>query len=57
MRICIVSDAYYPYPSGVTEHAYNLANALREKNHYVTIISIHYPKEEKEEGVERIGRV
>ena len=57
MRICVVSDAYYPYPSGVTEHAYNLTKSLREKNHSVTILTLHYPKEQKEKGVERIGRV
>lgn len=57
MKICIVSDAYYPYPSGVTEHAYNLAKYLREKGHRVTILTLHYPGEKKEKNVERVGRV
>jgi len=30
---------------------------LRRKGHSVTILTIHYPKEEKEKGVERLGRV
>jgi phosphatidylinositol alpha-mannosyltransferase len=57
MRICVVSDAYYPYPSGVTEYAYNLSKSLREKGHSVTILTLHYPSEEKREGVTRVGRV
>ena len=57
MRICVVSDAYYPYPSGVTEYAHNLSKSLREKGHSVTILTLHYPGEEKREGVERVGRV
>jgi len=57
MRICVVSDAYYPYPSGVTEHVYNLTRTMREKGHRVTVLTIHYPKEKKEKGVKRLGRV
>jgi phosphatidylinositol alpha-mannosyltransferase len=57
MNVCIVSDAYYPYPSGVSEHAHNLAEALRSKGHQATILTLHYPKEESEEDVKRIGRV
>lgn len=57
MKICIVSDAYYPYPSGVSEHAHNLARALRKKGHDTTILTLHYPKEKSEEGVARVGRV
>ncbi len=57
MRVCIASDPYYPYPSGVTEYTYNLAKSLREKGHSVTILTLHYPDEEREEGVVRVGRV
>jgi len=57
MRICIVSDPYYPYPSGVTEYTHNLSKALRDKGHKVTILTLHYPNEKREKGVERIGRV
>jgi phosphatidylinositol alpha-mannosyltransferase len=57
MRICIVSDSYYPYPSGVSEHAHNLAETLRNKGHEVAILTLHYPKERIEEGVQRVGRV
>ncbi len=57
MKICIVSDAYYPYPSGVSEHAHNLAQTLRKKGHDTTILTLHYPKERSEQGVARVGRV
>lgn len=57
MKICIVSDAYYPYPSGVSEHAHNLAEALRGKGHAATILTLHYPEEQTEEHVARVGRV
>ena len=57
MRICIVSDAYYPYPSGVSEHAHNLAQSLTKKGNSVTILTSHYPGEKKEKAVVRIGRI
>lgn len=57
MRICVVSDAYYPYPSGVSEYAHNLAKYLKEKGNSVTILTLHYPGEEQDEGVVRVGRV
>lgn len=63
MKICIVSDAYYPYPSGVSEYAFYVAKYLRKFGHDVKILTTHYPKtkgiegKEFEEGVFRVGRV
>jgi phosphatidylinositol alpha-mannosyltransferase len=63
MKICIVSDAYYPYPSGVSEYTFYLAKYLRRRGHKVKILTTNYPNErgiegkEFEEDVIRIGRV
>lgn len=57
MKICVVSDAYYPYPSGVSEYAFYLARYLRKFGHTVEILTTHYPREQPEEGVRRVGRV
>jgi phosphatidylinositol alpha-mannosyltransferase len=63
LRICLVSSAYRPYPSGVSEHVYNLACALRELGHEVTILTTRFPafespdKESAEPAeVYRLGR-
>ena len=55
MKILLVSDAYYPYPSGVTEYVYSLAKYLRERKHRVDILTLHYDGEKEEEGVYRVG--
>ncbi|NIA23784.1 MAG: glycosyltransferase [Proteobacteria bacterium] len=55
MKILLVSDAYYPYPSGVTEYVYNVAKYLRERKHKVDILTLHYDDEKKERDVYRIG--
>jgi len=57
MKICISSDPYYPYPSGVSEYTYYLAKYLRRFGHVVKILTTHYPGEKEEEGVFRVGRV
>ncbi len=63
MKICIVSDAYYPYPSGVSEYTFYVAKYLRKRGHKVRILTTHYPRikgvrgEETERGVFRVGRV
>lgn len=58
LRILQVSDAYYPYPSGVTEYVHNLTQALRRLGHEVSILTGHYQKnEETQPGVYRLGRV
>lgn len=63
MKICIASDAYYPYPSGVSEYTYYVAKYLREFGHEVKILTTNYPNEkgivdkDTEKDVKRIGRV
>ena len=63
MKICVVSDAYYPYPSGVSDYAFYVAKYLRRFGHKVTILTTNYPNligiknNETEEGVKRVGRV
>lgn len=58
MNILIVSDAYYPYPSGVTEYVHNLAKKLRELGHKVTIVATSFnPVEDKKYDAIRVGRV
>lgn len=55
MKILLVSDAYYPYPSGVTEYVYNVAKYLRERGHKVDILTLHYDNEKQENDVYRVG--
>lgn len=58
MKICLVSDSYYPLPGGVTEHIHHLAKELRKMGHTVIILTAHYPQgsERDGEGVHRVGR-
>ncbi len=44
MKICIVSDLYYPYPGGVSEHVHHTALELRKLGHEVKILTTNYPK-------------
>lgn len=57
MKICLVSDPYYPYPSGVSEYTHYLAKYLRRFGHKVKILTTHYKDEKYEPDVIRIGRV
>ncbi len=43
MRILLVSAAYRPYPSGVSEHIYNLALNLKNLGQDVTILTTNFP--------------
>lgn len=43
LRICLVSAAYRPYPSGVSEHIYNLAVALKNLGQDITILTTNFP--------------
>ncbi len=43
LHICLVSAAYRPYPSGVSEHVYNLAKSLKELNQEITILTTKFP--------------
>ena len=44
LRICQVSAAYYPYPSGVSEIVHHLGLTLKERGHDVQILTINYPQ-------------
>ncbi|MEO0162450.1 MAG: glycosyltransferase family 4 protein [candidate division WOR-3 bacterium] len=57
MKICLVSDPYYPYPSGVSEYTHYLAKYLRRLGHTVKILTTHYKEEVPEPDVFRVGRV
>lgn len=57
MKICLVSDPYYPYPSGVSEYTHYLAKYLRRFGHTVKILTTHYQGEKFEPDVLRVGRV
>ncbi len=61
MKILQVSSAYYPYPSGVTEAVHNLAEALLNLGHSVSILTTNFTLDFKDEvktdiPVERFGR-
>ncbi|MDH5186025.1 MAG: glycosyltransferase family 4 protein, partial [candidate division WOR-3 bacterium] len=49
MRILLVSSAFYPYPSGISEHVYYLAKGLKARGHDVKILTTHYPKRWEDE--------
>jgi len=57
MKICLVSDPYYPYPSGVSEYTHYLAKYLKRFGHHVKILTTHYQGERQENDVVRMGRV
>lgn len=57
MKICVVSDPYYPYPSGVSEYTYYLAKYLRRFGHSVKIVTTHFPNDRPEADLVRFGRV
>jgi phosphatidylinositol alpha-mannosyltransferase len=42
LRICLVSAAYRPYPSGVSEHVHHLAVALRDLGEDVHILTTSF---------------
>jgi len=57
LRILQSSDAYYPFPGGVSEHMHYLSLYLRERGHRVTILTADYGSGTAERDVVRIGRV
>ena len=58
MRILMVTDAYYPYPSGVSEYVHCLSNALRNLGHTVDIVATSFgAAEDHKYNAKRIGRV
>jgi phosphatidylinositol alpha-mannosyltransferase len=57
LRICQVSAAYYPYPSGVTELVHHLSDALRARGHEVHILTTSYHNDgPRTRYVTRVGR-
>lgn len=64
MRICMVSDNYYPYIGGIAEHIHHLAGELRKRGHTVKILTTKVggktlaclDKVPDEEQVFRVGR-
>lgn len=62
MRILLVSSAYWPYPSGISEHVYHLAKHLTSRGHQVKILTTNYPsnwEDTPDDNLEiiRLGRV
>ena len=60
LHVCLVSAAYHPYPSGVSEHVRHLALALKELGQDVHVLTTNYPG--KQDNVDpfpvtRLGRV
>jgi phosphatidylinositol alpha-mannosyltransferase len=57
LRICLVSAAYRPYPSGVSEHVHHLAEGLRDLGQDVSIVTTSYDRERGSKGVrEKAGK-
>ncbi len=59
LRICLVSAAYRPYPSGVSEHVHHLAEALRDSGQDVSVLTTSFPGLEEYQPsfpVTRFGR-
>jgi phosphatidylinositol alpha-mannosyltransferase len=58
MRVCIVSDSYYPHPGGVTEHIHHTAIELRKLGHDVKILTADFGDNQGYEGPDilRVGR-
>ncbi len=58
LKVLMVTDAYYPYPSGVSEYVHYLSNALRDLGHKVHIVATSFGKKEdgKYDAI-RIGKV
>ncbi len=57
MRVLLVSDAYYPYPSGVSELTHNRMLYLKEKGIEVDILTSSYGKDDEKYDVYRLGKV
>jgi phosphatidylinositol alpha-mannosyltransferase len=59
LRVCLVSAAYRPYPSGVSEHVHHLALELQRLGHTVHVLTTRFShKDEADPGipVTRLGR-
>jgi len=57
LDVCLVSAAYRPYPSGVSEHVHHLAAELRKLGHRVHVLTTNYGSgQAPEPDVTRLGR-
>ncbi len=57
MKILLVSDNYYPYPGGISEHIHHLYLEFRKKGHTVNILTGKpYWYEEYNSDIIRVGR-
>jgi len=57
MKVCLVSAAYEPYPSGVSEHVRHLALELQTRGHSVHILTTNYARQRPDSlPVTRFGR-
>ncbi|MEO0080656.1 MAG: glycosyltransferase family 4 protein, partial [candidate division WOR-3 bacterium] len=59
LRVCLVSAAYRPYPSGLSEHVHNLARHLIKLGQNVEILTTRFPGPDTSPPpvpVTRIGR-
>lgn len=57
LKILQVSDAYYPFPGGVSEHMHHLSRALRKRGHEVYILTANYNGGKDEKYVKRVGKI
>ena len=57
LNILQVSDAYYPFPSGVAEHMHHLTISLKKRGHRVFILTGRYDDEKDESYIKRVGKV
>ncbi len=57
LKILVVSDPYYPYPSGVSEYTYYLSKYLKKNGNDVTILTTNYKNQTDEDRVVRFGKV
>jgi len=42
LRVCMVSDNYYPYIGGIPDHIHNLAVELRRRGHTVKVLTSNF---------------
>jgi len=45
MRVLFATDHYYPYPGGITEHAYHLSKELMKLGVHVEVLTSNFTKE------------
>ena len=61
LRICLVSAAYHPYPSGVSEHVSQLGTSLQQIGHRIEVLTTRFPDHHDDSTepfpVTRFGRV